>query len=264
MKTRPFLFAAFALLVLPLFAANPYIGYIYPAGMQAGTTNRILIGGQNLNRVKGLRFSRGGLHVLNIENVPGSPAPTGPQRKHLKNWLDGIAAGKLEEPQIPEDAHVDEWRSNSWWRALASLDTGKLAIVESDLFIPKNALQATPSLRQKLLVTVAADASASVGRGELCLYGPNGISAPRPFSISSAAHVAEPLYTPPHRPAAELPQIAVAPGGEVLCLTGRYCLALPTPSRSSSRRAVAIPSRRRRADCSLMSATRCRGFSTPR
>ena len=216
MKTRPFLFAAFALLALPLFAADPYIGYIYPAGMQAGTTNRILIGGQNLNRVKGLRFSRGGLHVLKIENVPGFPSPTGPQRKHLKNWLDGIAAGKLEEPQIPEDAHVDEWRSNSWWRALASLDTGKLAIVESDLFIPKNALQATPSLRQKLLVTVAADASASVGRGELCLYGPNGISAPRPFSISSAAHVAEPLYTPPHRPAAELPQIAVAPGGEVL------------------------------------------------
>jgi len=199
-----------------LFAADPYIGYIYPAGMQAGTTNRLVIGGQNLNRVKGVRFSGEGLQVLKIENVPGFPSPTGPQRKHLVKWLDGIAAGDLEEPPLPDDPHVDEWKSNSWWRVLGTLDAGQIAIVEGDLFTPRNALQATPSLRQKLLVTVAVDPSAKPGRGELCLYEQAGISAPRPFEISAAPHVAEPLYAPPHRPAPELPPVDIPAGGEVL------------------------------------------------
>lgn len=216
MKTSAIVFTVSALAACALSAADPYVGYIYPSGIQAGTTNRLVIGGQNLNRIKGLRFSGEGLSVLKIENVPGFPSPTGPQRKHLTKWLDGIAAGKLEEPQIPEDAHVDEWRSNSWWRALATLDAGQKSIVEADLYIPKNPLQATPSLRQKLLVTVAADASAKPVRGELCLYGPVGISAPRPFEITSAAHVAEPLYAPPHRPAPELPPVDVPAGGEVV------------------------------------------------
>ena len=216
MERRVFLFALFALAASALSAADPYIGYIYPAGIQAGTTNRLVIGGQNLYRIKGAHFTRRGLHVLKIESVPNFSPPVAPQRKHLVKWLDGIAAGNREEPALPEDPHLDEWRSNSWWRVLGELDAGKIAIVESDLFVPKNALQATPSLRQKLLVTVAADADAELGRGELCLYGPAGISAPRPFAISSAAHVAEPLYAPPHRPAAELPPVEVPAGGEVV------------------------------------------------
>jgi len=216
MKTRAFICAACALAALSLCAADPYVGYIYPSGMQAGTTNRLIIGGQNLNRINGLRFSTEGLRVLKVENVPGFPNPTGPQKKHLTKWLDGIAAGNLEEPPLPEDPHIDEWRSNSWWRVLGTLDVGQLAIVESDLFTPKNPLQATPSLRQKILVTVEADPSVKPGRGELCLYGPNGISAPRPFEISPVAHVAEPLYAPPHRPAPEPPPVDVPAGGEVI------------------------------------------------
>ena len=216
MRTRTFLFAFSALVSSALPAADPYIGYIYPSGIEVGTTNRLMIGGQNLGRVRGARFSRGGLRVLEIENVPNFAPPTGPQRKHLMKWLDGIAAGHPEEPPPPNDPHVDEWRSNSWWRVLGSLDAGKIAIVERDLYVPKNALQSTPSIRQKLLVTVVADADARPGRGELCLYGPNGISAPRPFEISAAPHVAEPLYTPPHRTAPEPPSVEIQPGGTVL------------------------------------------------
>ena len=216
MKTSAFLFALAALTASAIAAPDPYVGYIYPCGIQSGTTNRLVIGGQNLNRVKGVWFSRKGLHVLKIENVPGFQHPSGPQRKHLTKWLDGIAAGKPEEPPLPDDPHLDEWRSNSWWSALGTLDAGKISIVERDLYVPKNALQATPSLRQKLLVTVVADASAELGRGELCLYGPAGMSAPRSFFVSAAPHVAEPLYAPPHRPAPELPPVAVPNGGEVV------------------------------------------------
>ena len=216
MRTRAILFAVSSLAASAAFAADPYIGYIYPSGIEAGTTNRLVIGGQNLYRIKGVRFSRPGLKVLKIENVPGFSPPTGPQRKHLTKWLDGIAKGNLEEPPLPEDPHLDEWRSNSWWRVLGTLDAGKLSIVESDLYVPKNALQATPSLRQKLLVTVVADESAEPGRGEFCLYTPNGISAPRPFEITAASHVAEPLYAPPHRPPPPLPPVEIAAGGRVV------------------------------------------------
>ena len=216
MKTRTAILALSALCACALHAADPYVGYIYPAGIKAGETNRLVIGGQNLSRVKGLRFSGGGLRVIKIENVPNFQNPSGPQKKHLVKWLDGIAAGNMEEPPLPENPHLEEWRSNTWWRALGTLDAGQLAIVESDLYTPKNALQATPSLRQKLLVTVAADADAKPGRGELCLYGPAGISAPRPFAVSSAPHVAEPLFSPPYRPAPEPPPVEVPAGGEVI------------------------------------------------
>ena len=100
--------------------------------------------------------------------------------------------------------------------ALGTLDPGKIAIVERSLYVPRNALQSTPSLRQKLLVTVAADASAKPGRGELCVYDQSGISAPRPFEISEAPHVAEPLYAPPHRPPRELAPVDISPDGAVL------------------------------------------------
>ncbi len=207
-----------ALVASALSAADPHVGYVYPAGIQAGTTNRLTLGGQNLNKLTGLRFSRGGLHVLKIENVPNFAPPTGEQRKHLVKWLDGIAAGALVEPSLPtnRDVHLDEWRSNSWWRALGTLDAGQRSIVEHDLYVPKNALQSAPSLRQKVLVTVVADPSADLGRGELCVYGPNGMSAPRPFEISAAPRVTEPLYAPPHRAAAELPPVEVATGGTVM------------------------------------------------
>ena len=216
MKTRAVLFLVSALATSALPAADPYVGFIYPAGIEAGTTNRLVIGGQNLNRIKGVRFSRGGLRALKIENVPNFPPPAGSQRKHLAKWLDGIAAGHPEEPPLPENTRLDEWRSNSWWRVLGALDAGKIAIVERNLYVAKNTLQASPSLRQRILVTVVADESAEPGRGELSLYGPNGISAPRPFEISAAPHVAEPLYTPPHRRAPEPPPVDIPSGGTVL------------------------------------------------
>ncbi|MBQ3290218.1 MAG: hypothetical protein IJH50_12510 [Kiritimatiellae bacterium] len=216
MERRVLIPAALAFAAASIASADPYIGYIYPAGIQIGATNRLVIGGQNLNRIAGVHFSRGGLRVLKIENVPFFPTPTGTQRRHLVKWLNGIAAGVRQEPPLSDDWHPEEWRSNSWWRALGSLDAGKIAIVERDLYVPRNTLQATPSLRQMLLVTVAVEPDAAPGRGELCVYGPGGISAPRPFETTAAPHVAEPLFAPPHRPAPERPPVEVGAGGAVV------------------------------------------------
>ena len=200
------------------FAVDPYIGYIYPSGIQAGTTNRFIIGGQAIAGARNFRFSGGGINVLKVQPVPNFAPPNGSfQRKHLIKWLDGIAAGNREEPPLPtNDPHLDEWRSNSWWKVLGTLDEGQLAIVEYDLHVPKNALQSSPSLRQMSLVTIAADADAKPGCRSFVAWNFNGFSAPRPFYVTSARHVAEPLYVPPHRAQPEPPFVDLNDGPAVL------------------------------------------------
>ena len=205
----PLALATFVFAALPVagFAADPYAGYIYPCGIQAGTTNRFLVGGQHLRRLKGIRFGGEGLRLLDIKNVPAFPIPARMQKIHLKKWLDGIANGNRQEPSMPDDPHISEWRSNSWWRVLGSLDAFELSLVERDLFTPRVAFQDAPSLRQLCIVTVAADASAKPGIYSVSLWGEGGISAPRLFAVTAAARMAEPLYSPPHRAS---PRAAVA------------------------------------------------------
>ena len=210
-KSLSFLLLSACCLSLPTFA-DPYVGYIYPAGIQAGTTNRFLVGGQKLPPRGGFHFSGTGLHVLDIEPVPNFPNPPGLQRQHLTRWLDRIAAGDLTEPPLPNDPHLSEWRSNRWWSALGTLDAGKRALVERDLFTPRNALQASPSLRQMMLVTIAADADAPSGVRFFSAWGGTGMSVPRPFVVTPGRHVAEPLYTPPHRTRPEAPFVDARTG----------------------------------------------------
>ena len=216
MKRIPLLAFASAL-ALAAPGADPYAGYIYPAGIQAGTTNRFIVGGQGLGGLRSVHFDNPGLKVLKVEVVPNFPIPAnGIQRRHLVKWLDGIAAGNTEEPPLPDDPHINEWRSNEWWRVLGTLDKGKIAIVERNLFVPRNALQATPSLRQMSLVTVAADKDARPGWSSFMIVGAGGISAPRPFAVTAARHVEEPLYAPPHRRQPEPPLVDVREKGAIL------------------------------------------------
>ena len=182
------------------FAADPYIAYIYPAGIQAGATNRFVVGGQYLGGQLAGAVSGGGVEVLSVDVVPGfSPPGTGGQRQHLKKWLDGIAKGVREEPPLPKDPHITEWRECAWWRRLGELDALQLSLVERDLFIPKNALQMSPSLRQKAIVTVCAAPDAKPGMREIVIYSASAASAPHPICVTAAPHVEEPLYVPPHR-----------------------------------------------------------------
>lgn len=180
-------------------AADPYVGYVYPADVQVGTTNRLVVGGQFFWNVRGALAGEG-VHVLGCELVPGFPVPTGDQRNYLVKWLDRIAAGDRARPRLPvENEHYSEWRSNLWYSTLGSLDAGKLAIVEHWLHTPRNSLQMSPSLSQKLLVTVAVDADAVPGVREFRVFNPVGLSPPRPLLVSAAPCVQEPLYVPPHR-----------------------------------------------------------------
>ncbi|MGN0846421.1 MAG: hypothetical protein ACI4RA_03440 [Kiritimatiellia bacterium] len=192
--------------------ADPYVGYIYPAGVQAGTTNRLIVGGQFFGNIKGA-IAGEGVHVLDVEFVPNFPPPVGEQRRWMVKWLDQIATtGDRTQPRLPvESEHFSDWRSNRWYFALGELDVGKLALVEHFLYTPRNALQMSPALSQKLLVTVAADADAKPGAREFRVFSPQGFSPPRPLVVSAAPRVIEPLYVPPHRKQPETPVVTNIP-----------------------------------------------------
>ena len=192
-------------------AADPYVGYIYPSGLQAGTTNRLIVGGQALRGAKTGHFTGTGVRVLSIERVPQSAQPPRDQRKHLVAWLERISKGNRAEPEIPADARVNEWRSNAWWRALGTLGALELSIVERNLYTKRNALQMSPSLRQQLIVTVAVDADAEPGPREFRIVASNGMSPPRPFIVSSARHLEEPRFAAPFRPRPETPLVEDLP-----------------------------------------------------
>ena len=198
-------------LPLRLLAADPYVGYIYPAGIQVGTTNRVVVGGQFFWNVQTGLVSGAGVRVLSVEMVPGFTPPTGDQRKYLVKWLDAIAKGNRETPPLPNVEHLDEWRFNRWWSVLGMLDEGELSIVEHYLYTPRNPLQMSPSLSQRLLVTITADADARPGVREFRVLNPLGISAPRPFIVTTDRHVEEPLYVPPHREQPARPEVAAYP-----------------------------------------------------
>ncbi len=213
-----------------LWAADPYVGYIYPAGIQAGTTNRLIVGGQFFWNIKGA-LAGAGVRVLDVEPVPGFPPPIGPQRKYLVKWLDQVAKGDRTPPPLPiHEEHYSDWRSNKWYNIIGDLDLGKRTILEHWLYTPRNALQMSPALSQKLLVTVAADADAKPGVREFRVYNPAGVSPPRPFVVSAAPRQPEPLYAPPHREQPPTPVVTNIPcflDGQILPgSTDRWILPL--------------------------------------
>lgn len=191
-------------------SAAPYIGYVYPAAMQIGTTNTLIVCGQGLRALKDVCVGPD-VACLGIEPVPGFAPPPRDQRKYLVAWLDAIAAGNRARPPLPDVPHLDEWRSNHWWRVLGDLGPLELSLVEHWLYTPRNPLQMSPALSQRALVRVAVSPAAQPGVREFRVYGANGFSAPRPFLLTASPHVAEPRYAPRHRPSSPPPCIDTFP-----------------------------------------------------
>lgn len=190
-------------------AADPYIGYLYPAGAETGRSIRLLAGGQNLSGVHSGIVSGGGVTVRKVTVVPGFPPPDREQRKYLLQWIKNIETGKPERPPLPEK--TDSWRKNPWWEKLDQLDPLSFLLVVRDLHTKRNALQATPSLRQIVIVDLTVDADARPGVRELRLWGKQGISAPKLFFVDAAPHVPEPEFTAPGKPRPEPPLVSNLP-----------------------------------------------------
>ena len=93
---KKILFAAVMTVSSFTLFANPYAGYLYPAGVKAGSMTRVLVGGQNFNGIIGGTVTGKGVRVKRVVSVPGFPLPDGSQRAWIYKWLAGIEKGKSE------------------------------------------------------------------------------------------------------------------------------------------------------------------------
>ncbi len=186
------LFASFA-----AFAAEPYVGYLYPAGMKKGTTSQIIVGGQALwGNVKPL-ISDPGIKVLSVTVVPNFSNPTENQRRYLQKCLVHLMEGGTDLLPPPEEAEQEGWRTNPWWKKMDTLDTLSRSLVAKDLYLKRNALQATPSIQQLLIVELEVPDAVKAGEYSIRFFSGNGVSNVKRFFVDDAGHFNEPVFAPP-------------------------------------------------------------------
>lgn len=191
--------------------ANPYAGYLYPAGVKAGSTVRVLIGGQNFNNISGGIITGKGVKVKKVTPVPHFPLPDGSQRAWIYKWLEGIEKGNMEKPEYPDLEKMEGWRRCVWWDQLDQLPPLEMSLTLRNLYVRRNPLQQTPSLRSMIILDIEADANAAPGVRELRIYGRRGVSAPKLFFVDKCDHYKEPLYTPPNKTRPDTVRVKAVP-----------------------------------------------------
>ena len=164
-----------ALLFCTLSArAEAYIGFVYPAGGQQGTTFRITLGGQSLEGVNRALVSGTGVHARVVEyNKQMNPQEMQLLQEQLRE-LKGLPAPKRDAAKTNLVNRLEKFISEYVQQPQCS-SIANLVIAE---------------------VTVAKDAPP--GEREIRLVTPRGLSNPMPFHVGQLPEVtAEPLPTSP-------------------------------------------------------------------
>ena len=194
-------FKRFLTVVVPILCGSlsaAYIGYLYPAGGRAGSEVEILVGGQGLGGARDVILTGGGISGVICETVPGLPHPSSSQRRYLYRWVRQIEKGDRSFLPLPtgENAMID-WHYSPWYSKLNELSPLQYELVTHFLYVPRNALQMSPSIAQRVIVRFKIAPDASPGRRELRLAGGSWISNPMPFYINKTPEFNEPRYQPP-------------------------------------------------------------------
>ena len=79
MRINSILAAVSLLAAVPCFAQKGNIGFVYPSGVQRGTTVEVTVGGQNLSSAKSIVFSGSG--------VSGELIPSEKKARTRLTWL---------------------------------------------------------------------------------------------------------------------------------------------------------------------------------
>lgn len=193
--------------VFGCFAAycHGHIGYCYPAGAQRGTVVDVLIGGQGLGG-KFMVEAGPGITVEKVNYVNGLSVASGPQRRYLIDWMDALEKGK-PQPPLPEDTQF--WRSSLIYDSLDKLSNLEMSILQRWLFTPRNPLQMSPSINQKVILTLKIAKDAPIGKRELRMCSRNDVTNPVPFFVGAEPEIEEPRFVRPDRKPAERPEMPV-------------------------------------------------------
>ncbi|MDD4102379.1 MAG: hypothetical protein PHU80_07070, partial [Kiritimatiellae bacterium] len=151
-----FLFIAFA---AALAQAQAYIGFVYPAGGQQGTTFLCTLGGQRLEGLHGVHINGGGVRGELVEyNKKMNPQETQILREQLRELR--------ELPPARRDASVSNLTAR-----IDKLLSEYVQQPQSD------------SIANLALVEITIESNAPPGEREIRLVTENGVSNPMPFHV---------------------------------------------------------------------------------
>ncbi len=148
--------------------ANAYIGYVYPAGGQQGTTFQVRIGGQRTDGAYGATVSGEGVDAKQVDYLGSIP-----------NQMVSIMKQQAKMLKKPKDA--DEQRI---------FDRIQMRTREYER------RPANRSIAVKSIIEVTIDVNAEPGEREIRIMTPKGLSNPLPFHVSQIQEVSrKPMLT---------------------------------------------------------------------
>jgi len=187
---------------------DPYIGYVYPAGGQQGTTFRVTVAGQRLRGAREVYVTGKGVSAT----VVGYQGPGGPlnqlQQEELKRRLleirdtkfsgpggkaraaaRGTKAGK-DQAAKPENSQQVDLPDLPDLRNLDQKTPAQLKIIADKYVNPQK--RPKPPIAELVTLEVTVDPGAAPGDRELRVRGATGLSNPVVFQIGSIPETREP------------------------------------------------------------------------
>ena len=189
-------------------AAASHIGFMMPSGGRQGSTVEIIIGGQGFSSTNTAYISGEGVTVEKVEFVRGGlPNPDSKQRRYYMQLLKQFHAGKKITVKMPES--TEGWRKHPFYERLTELTPCERDVLYHAWFVPRNSLQASPSIAGRTIVTLKIAENAPVGEREFRLVDRNGaLSNPLKFFVGKAPEIREDYF--PFPPATKkIPQFTV-------------------------------------------------------
>ncbi|MHC5037593.1 MAG: hypothetical protein ACYTHM_09790 [Planctomycetota bacterium] len=205
---------------------NPEIGYLYPAGARQGTVVKVLVGGQNLRGLRGVRVTGEGVSGslfryngrftrLNGEErravrerlqarkaeLGGAPPPEEQDELYRRKKRDGKGAKKPDagkkgggdkpgEKKEP-DPGLRKITRHPLLSILDRLTLEELEFVERKFMRFNRRLQPNAQINETAVIEITVDPDAAPGNRELRILTPRGMTNPLCFQVGQLPEVRE-------------------------------------------------------------------------
>jgi hypothetical protein len=223
---------------------EPEIAYIYPAGAQTGTTVRVLVGGQKLRGLKGVRVSGLGVRASVVRYMGRFVRLNRQERKALKEQLTEVrkklksqgrkqddrgrmkknATGKPDE-SWKTDPGLTKLLKHPLLSILPALTLEELRFVEYKYLKTDRRLQLNTQLSETVLIEVVVDSDAPPGNRELRLLTGRGLSNSMCFQVGQLPEIRERSPSDPRAGDTEPFELPVVLNGQITPGdTDRFCI----------------------------------------
>jgi hypothetical protein len=162
-------YALIAWALITLNASAQYIGFVYPAGGQQGTTFHVTLGGQGLQGVSGVTVSGSGVTGKIIE-----------YNKKMNPQEVQLLSEQLRE--LRSDPPTDQ----------SATETSNMVSRIDRLIKEHVQTPACPSIANLVIVEITVAPDAVPGQREIRLYTPRGISNPMVFNVGQVPEFSGP------------------------------------------------------------------------